>query len=100
MATAPPTRFELELEFVTMLASPSYLTHLATSKVLQDPEFVRYLDYLQYWNKEPYIQYLSYPGPTLRVLELLQQDTFRREILKPDVGARLAEELMNGAVRG
>lgn len=34
----------------------------------------------------------SYPGPTLRVLELLQQERFRKEILIPEVVDRMIRE--------
>ncbi|MCJ1384663.1 suppressor of hpr1 [Xylographa soralifera] len=90
------TRFELELEFVTLLASPPYLSHLATTKLLQHPPFVAYLEYLLYWTKPDYVKYLSYPGPTLKALELLQQEDFRRDVLRPDVVGRLAEGFLNG----
>ena len=94
-----PTRFELELEFVSMLANPAYLIFLASNKTLQQPTFIAYLEYLQYWAKEPYIQYLSYPGSTLRALELLQSEDFRKDVLRPEVGTRLAEALLEGAKR-
>ncbi|KAL2106113.1 hypothetical protein VUR80DRAFT_7251 [Thermomyces stellatus] len=86
------TRFEIELEFVQCLANPLYLNHLAAQKYLSRPEFVAYLDYLQYWSKPPYLKYLTYPGPTLRHLELLQRESFRRDILSPDLVERLFEE--------
>ncbi|MCJ1284098.1 suppressor of hpr1 [Xylographa opegraphella] len=92
------TRFELELEFVTLLASPPYLSHLATTKLLQNPAFVAYLKYLLYWTQPAYVKYLSYPGPTLKALELLQQEDFRRDVLRPDVVARLAEGFLNGSL--
>ncbi|KAL8922812.1 MAG: hypothetical protein Q9208_004937 [Pyrenodesmia sp. 3 TL-2023] len=85
------TRFELELEFVQSLANPYYLNHLASQKLLQDPSFVAYLKYLQYFTQPKYIVYLTYPGPTLKALELLQHEQFRREILSPETVARLAE---------
>lgn len=97
--SSPPTRFELELEFISLLGNPQYLTFLATSKLLQSLEFIEYLKYLQYWTKPEYVRYLGYPGPTLRVLELLQQESFRKEILRPEVGAALAQALMEGSVR-
>ena len=90
------TRFELELEFVTMLSSPLYLNHLASLKLLQAPDFVAYLKYLQYWTRPEYIKYLTYPGPTIRALELLQEERFRTEILSPEV----VGILMEGAVKG
>ncbi|KAG0651659.1 Mediator complex subunit 31 [Hyphodiscus hymeniophilus] len=86
------TRFEIELEFVQSLASPSYLNHLAVHKYFEQPGFVEYLRYLQYWTRPPYLKYLQYPGPTLKNLELLQQARFRTEILDINVVASLAEE--------
>ncbi|KAE8448774.1 suppressor of hpr1 [Mollisiaceae sp. DMI_Dod_QoI] len=91
------TRFEIELEFVQSLASPLYLNHLAAMKYFENPAFVAYLSYLQYWSHPPYSKYLMYPGPTLRNLELLQQERFRTDILSPDVVGRLYEE---GAKKG
>ncbi|CAF9927556.1 MAG: suppressor of hpr1 [Gomphillus americanus] len=97
--TTTPTRFELELEFVSMLASPTYLSYLASTKILQQPQFVAYLDYLQYWTRPPYVQYLVYPVATLHVLELLQREDFRKDILNPQVVSKLAEELLEGSKR-
>ncbi|KAL8683104.1 MAG: hypothetical protein Q9186_000918 [Xanthomendoza sp. 1 TL-2023] len=93
------TRFELELEFVQALANPFYLNHLASQKLLQDPTFVEYLKYLQYFTQPEYIKYLSYPGPTLNALELLQQEKFRQDILSPEVVARLAEETLSSSIK-
>ncbi|KAM5346800.1 hypothetical protein ACJ41O_009805 [Fusarium nematophilum] len=92
------SRFEIELEFVQSLANPYYLNHLASQKLLNQPAFVAYLSYLQYWSKPPYLKYLTYPGPTLRHLELLQQETFRQQIMSPDVVQRLLEEGMTASV--
>jgi mediator of RNA polymerase II transcription subunit 31 len=92
------SRFEIELEFVQSLASPYYLNHLASQKVLNRPAFVAYLAYLRYWTRPPYLKYLTYPGPTLRHLELLQQERFRQDILSPDLVQRLIEEEMKAAV--
>ncbi|EPE26411.1 hypothetical protein GLAREA_02324 [Glarea lozoyensis ATCC 20868] len=86
------TRFEIELEFVQSLASPTYLNHLASQKYLEEPAFVAYLKYLQYWTQPPYLKYLMYPGPTLKHLELLQQERFRREIIDPGVMMALMTE--------
>ena len=72
-----------------MLASPPYLNYLASLKLLQNPEFVAYLGYLRYWTRPEYIRFLQYPGPTLRALELLQEEAFRRDVLSPDVVGRL-----------
>ncbi|THX34309.1 hypothetical protein D6C83_06101, partial [Aureobasidium pullulans] len=94
------TRFELELEFVQCLSNPLYLNHLATQKLLDDAEFVAYLAYLQYFAEPKYIKYLSYPGPTIRALELLQQERFRKDILIPETVARMAEEGLQASADG
>lgn len=60
--------------------------------LLSHPPFIAYLKYLQYFTKPPYLKFLTYPGPTLKHLELLQTERFRREILSPDVVAALVEE--------
>ncbi|CAG8332520.1 unnamed protein product [Penicillium nalgiovense] len=107
----PPTltnpRFTLELEFVSSLANPYYLSHLAVtypnllgiSRADDDdgsssPDaqaFAAYLAYLySYWKTPEYSQFLTHPGPTLRALRLLQEDTFRRDIILPQVIEGLA----------
>lgn len=35
------------------------------------------------------VAYLRYPGPTLRALELLQEEQFRKDILSPEVMSRV-----------
>ena len=79
-------------QFVTALSSPLYLNHLATLKLLQQPDFIAYLSYLRYWTRPEYIKFLSYTGPTLRSLELLQEERFRAEILSPEVVGRMMRE--------
>ncbi|EAU35829.1 conserved hypothetical protein [Aspergillus terreus NIH2624] len=110
----PPTlthpRFTLELEFVSSLANPYYLSHLAVNypnllginksgddndtNDSGDPDaqaFAAYLAYLySYWKTPEYAQFLTHPGATLRALRLLQEDTFRRDIIRPQVIEGLA----------
>ncbi|OOF94270.1 hypothetical protein ASPCADRAFT_208786 [Aspergillus carbonarius ITEM 5010] len=111
----PPTltnpRFTLELEFVSSLANPYYLSHLAVTypnllgvnksgddsdvnNESVDPDaqtFAAYLAYLySYWKTPEYAQFLTHPGATLRALRLLQEETFRRDIIRPDVIEMLA----------
>ncbi|KAL1857988.1 Mediator of RNA polymerase II transcription subunit 31 [Paecilomyces lecythidis] len=108
----PPTltnpRFTLELEFVLSLANPHYLSHLAVNypKLLgtstadntndendadgtASPDaqaFAAYLAYLySYWKTPEYAQFLTHPGATLRALRLLQEEAFRRDIIRPQV---------------
>lgn len=99
-AFLPVARLTSDLcaQFVQSLANPFYLNHLASQKLLTQPEFVAYLAYLQYWTKPPYIKYLTYPGPTLRHLELLQQERFRQDIISPDLVQKLMEEEMKASV--
>ncbi|KAH6293705.1 mediator of RNA polymerase II transcription subunit 31 [Parastagonospora nodorum] len=92
------TRFELELEFVQCLANPVYLNYLATQKYFDKPEFVAYLDYLQYFAEPKYIKFLHHPGPTLRALELLQQERFRQDIITPGLANKLEIEGQRNAV--
>jgi mediator of RNA polymerase II transcription subunit 31 len=80
------------IQFVQSLSSPFYINHLAVHKYFEQPGFVEYLRYLQYWAHPPYLKYLQYPGPTLKHLELLQQEKFRTEILDVGLTARLAAE--------
>lgn len=112
-ATNPPAplshRFTLELEFVLCLSNPHYLQYLAVNfpHLLNKPtsshnaaengdtdadRFARYIKYLyDYWRTPQYVKYLTHPGATLRNLELLQQEQFRKDIIKPDVIAKLFE---------
>ncbi|KAI9852366.1 MAG: hypothetical protein M1838_000888 [Thelocarpon superellum] len=92
------TRFELELEFVQCLANPSYLNYLATQKLFDDAAFVAYLDYLQYFTRPEYAKFLLYPGPTLKSLELLQQERFRVAILSPETVNKMIEEELKASM--
>lgn len=85
-------------QFVQCLANPFYLNHLASQKFLNNPAFVAYLAYLQYWSRPPYIKYLNYPGPTLKHLELLQEERFRQDIISPDLAQALAAEGITASV--
>ena len=90
--------FQVEMEFVQSLANPNYLHFLAQRGFMKDPCFVNYLNYLTYWKvgeihrdsrfnitllffQEPaYVCFLKYPV-CLHFLELLQHETFRKEIV-------------------
>jgi mediator of RNA polymerase II transcription subunit 31 len=110
-STPPSARFTLELEFVLSLSNPYYLSHLAlvyphllnppaldptsTSNATLDSDashFAAYLAYLYaYWRTPQYSKYLSHPGAVLRSLEQLQQERFRKDIIRPDIVAKLLE---------
>jgi mediator of RNA polymerase II transcription subunit 31 len=56
--------------------------------------FTAYLAYLySYWRRPEYAQFLTHPGATLRALRLLQEDRFRKDIIRPQV----IEALLGGA---
>lgn len=74
------------------------LTHLASQKYLQNAFCMAYLAYLLYWTRPEYTKFLMYPGPTLRVLELLQVKRSRSEVLSADVAGGLAEGWRGGSV--
>jgi len=93
------SRFELELEFVQCLANPAYLHHLAAEqKMLDKPEFIAYLKYLQYFKEPQYIKHLHHPAPTLRALELLQQESFRQQIVSAGWKDVMLKEFIENAV--
>lgn len=53
-------RFELELEFVQSLANPFYLHSLAQQGILNQPAFINFLKYLQYWKEKDYARFILY----------------------------------------
>jgi mediator of RNA polymerase II transcription subunit 31 len=83
---------------VQCLANPLYLQHLASQKLFDDPAFIAYLDYLRYFQRPEYITFLSYPGPTLKALELVQNEQFRKDILSPEIVARMIEAGVRASV--
>ena len=58
--TANRARFELELEFVQSLANPFYLHSLAQQNILEQPAFINYLEYLQYFRKKDYARFIQF----------------------------------------
>lgn len=64
-------RFQMELEFVQLLANPAYLQYLAQNDYFTKPSFKTYLKYLQYWHTQPYSSYILYPY-CLETLDMLQ----------------------------
>ena len=84
-APAPDAlRFELELEFVQLLASPAYVQWLSQQGYLDHAPFVDgYLRYLLYWREPRYARHLLCPA-ALSVLELLVSSTdFRAAAAQP-----------------
>jgi len=46
-------------QFAQSLSNPLYLNHLASQKLLDSPEMIAYLEYLQYFKEPKYVKYLS-----------------------------------------
>eukprot|EP00271_Cylindrocystis_brebissonii_P019044 TRINITY_DN5617_c0_g2_i1.p1 TRINITY_DN5617_c0_g2~~TRINITY_DN5617_c0_g2_i1.p1 ORF type:complete len:225 (-),score=42.78 TRINITY_DN5617_c0_g2_i1:614-1288(-) len=69
-------RLLLELEFVQLLANPTYIHYLAQNRYFEDQSFVNYLSYLQYWQQPEYAKLIMYPH-ALFFLEMLQDAHFR-----------------------
>lgn len=84
-------RFQLELEFVQCLANPNYLNFLAQRGYFKDKAFVNYLKYLLYWKEPEYAKYLKYPQ-CLHMLELLQYEHFRKELVNAQCAKFIDEQ--------
>jgi mediator of RNA polymerase II transcription subunit 31 len=59
LKSANRARFELELEFVQALANPYYLHSLAQQNFLEQPAFINYLAYLQYFREKDYARFIQ-----------------------------------------
>lgn len=90
----PPTRWEIELEFVQALANLQYVNFLAQNKYLEKEEFLNYLKYLEYWREPRYAKHLVYPN-CLHLLTLLQDARFREQILRQDAAGVLMNDMVN-----
>ncbi len=86
-------RFQNELEFVQSLANPNYLNFLAQRGYFRNPTFLNYLKYLSYWKRPEYSKYIMYPQ-CLSLLELLQHETFQKEIVNAQCSKYIDEQLL------
>lgn len=68
-----------------------YVHYLAQNKYLDSPEFLAYLDYLEYWRKPENAKFLAYPN-CLHILKLLHQPLFRQEVAKVDLAKAIMDE--------
>jgi mediator of RNA polymerase II transcription subunit 31 len=89
------TRFELELEFVQLLANPHYVAYLAGDGFLADAAFCRYLLYLaDTWSQPEYARHVLYPNGLAVLRALAGSEDLRRAAGHPSFAARLAEQSM------
>lgn len=86
-------RFQSELEFVQSLANPDYLNFLAQRGFFRNQSLINYLKYLMYWKEPDYVKYITYPQ-CLSLLEMLQHETFLKEIVKGECSKYIDEQLV------
>lgn len=86
-------RFEVELEFVQSLSNPNYLNFLAQRGFFKTKEFTNYLKYLLYWKEPHYAKYLRYPQ-CLHMLELLQYDDFKKELVNTPCSKFIEDQML------
>uniref|UniRef100_A0A3P8ZK82 Mediator of RNA polymerase II transcription subunit 31 n=1 Tax=Esox lucius TaxID=8010 RepID=A0A3P8ZK82_ESOLU len=114
-------RFQSELEFIQCLANPNYLNCKCVSPILpsgqvsvsitcdddlpmflcvpvlaqrgylREKPFVNYLKYLLYWKEPEYAKFLKYPH-CLHMLELLQYEHFRKELVNAQCAKFIDEQ--------
>ncbi|KAF6006459.1 hypothetical protein HII13_005136 [Brettanomyces bruxellensis] len=70
-----------------------YLTYLAQTGHLEDPRFLNYLKYLEYWRQPEYAKQLVYPD-CLHILTLLQSEEFRKQISKFEVSSVIYNDMV------
>ncbi|EAR90199.3 mediator of RNA polymerase II transcription subunit, putative (macronuclear) [Tetrahymena thermophila SB210] len=68
-------RFQLDLEFVNMLANPYYILQLQEYDYFSNERFQNYLKYLSYFKQPEYFKFVKYPLG-IKMLDLIQQDKF------------------------
>lgn len=74
-------KFTVELEFLSSLASPAYLSHLNAQGHLHDPAFLRYLAHLlKTWSEPSYVRFLRFPNALLFARAIVSSPAFRQAI--------------------
>ena len=79
----PGERFIIELEFLQNLCNVQYLNFLATSGILDEPAFLNFLKYLQYFKQPQYLKHLLFPQALAFLDALIESPMFRRELKVP-----------------
>ncbi len=86
-------RFQIELEFVQCLGNPNYLHFLAQRGYFKEANFINYLRYLLYWKRPEYVVFIKFPV-CLHFLDLLQHESFRKEIVNGQCAKFLDEQVL------
>lgn len=66
---------------------------MAQTGHLDDPKFLNYLKYLEYWRQPDYAKRLVYPD-CLHILTLLKSAEFRSQITKFEVGSVIYNDMV------
>ncbi|XP_055388860.1 putative mediator of RNA polymerase II transcription subunit 31 [Condylostylus longicornis] len=90
--------FQMELEFVQCLSNPDYLQWLAKNRYFDQPSFINYLNYLQYWKNPEYALHVQFPQ-CLRLLDALQDPEFRLQLNSNDAIIELKRQQSHQWVR-
>lgn len=85
----------MELEFVQLLANPTYLQYLSHEEYFNKPEFKNYLKYLKYWNTKPYNTFIIYPY-CLEILNMIQNPKWHTILSDPKFITWLHKEEFKG----
>lgn len=74
-------KFTVELELISSLASPAYLTNLHSQGLLKNAIFIRYLAHLiQIWSTPQYVRFVRFPMALTFGRALCQSSAFRQMI--------------------
>ena len=93
---APPSS---PLLLPSLAAPPKTPAGLAQNRLFDDPAFVSYLSYLQYWRQPAYAAHLTYPH-ALPALEALQSREFRAAMKSAATAVRTRPEDLFCALAG
>lgn len=88
------SRLQSDLEFVQCLSNPSFCHHLAATGQLEDPVFLGYLRYLQYFHQPPYARLIAYPLCLLTLSALVSSPTCREALRDPRFVAELDADML------
>ncbi len=77
-------RLVCDLEFVQGLSNVRYLHYLAVNKFFDDPSFMAYLSFLQYWKEPEYARLLHFPQCLVFLDNLICNEEFRSQLGLPE----------------
>ncbi|CAD8140433.1 unnamed protein product [Paramecium octaurelia] len=85
-------RFQMDLEFVQLLANPQYIYQLAIKQYFEDDQFVNYLQYLLYFKRPEFLKYIKYPV-CIKMLDCLQNEEFRLQMKDRNFADKISKQI-------